>query len=249
MTAESVMLKPGVLFQPTASGGILMDLQDDRFIALSPISSAIWRSLEAGEGITGAVERIREANGIDFARAAALLGRQLVRWEEARLVNAPTGVAVVIPRPKPVPSVRPAELSPERVREQQLDLVLAARLFAAEVQYRRALSRHGLARTLAQLQHEGGRTPKARQPRELTLRIVRSYYSLRRVFRQGLMASDCLYRSLALAAVLRRNGVEADLCIGIIDLPFSAHAWVEADGAVLNDMLSKRSEYTTIGRF
>ena len=46
--------------------------------------------------------------------------------------------------------------------------------------------------------------------------------------------ASCLSRSLALAWLLRGNGVEAVVRIGVKTAgPFEAHAWVEAGGAAL----------------
>ena len=45
----------------------------------------------------------------------------------------------------------------------------------------------------------------------------------------------CLEQSLALYALLRRRGVPADLRVGVQVYPFHAHAWVELDGAPLNE--------------
>jgi hypothetical protein len=64
-----------------------------------------------------------------------------------------------------------------------------------------------------------------------------------------MQARDCLHRSLALAAVLRRRSIDARLCIGVVDLPFSAHAWVEANGLIVNESEEKRSRYALVGCF
>jgi len=45
----------------------------------------------------------------------------------------------------------------------------------------------------------------------------------------------CLQRSAALTCLLRRHGVAADLVIGVQQMPFRSHAWVEVDGRVVND--------------
>jgi hypothetical protein len=45
----------------------------------------------------------------------------------------------------------------------------------------------------------------------------------------------CLEQSLALFALLRRRGIDAEIRFGIQTLPFSAHAWVEVDGAPVNE--------------
>jgi hypothetical protein len=49
----------------------------------------------------------------------------------------------------------------------------------------------------------------------------------------------CLQRSAALTCLLRSYGIPAYMVIGTQKRPFKAHAWVEANGRVLND-----KEYT-----
>ena len=46
---------------------------------------------------------------------------------------------------------------------------------------------------------------------------------------------QCLQRSAATAVLLRRYGWKAEMVIGAQLLPFQSHAWVEVDGAVVND--------------
>jgi hypothetical protein len=45
----------------------------------------------------------------------------------------------------------------------------------------------------------------------------------------------CLQRSAATVLLLRRHGWKAEMVTGAQVLPFQAHAWVEADGAAVND--------------
>jgi hypothetical protein len=45
----------------------------------------------------------------------------------------------------------------------------------------------------------------------------------------------CLQRSAALALLLRRHAIEAEMVIGAQLLPFLAHAWVEVGGGAIND--------------
>jgi hypothetical protein len=54
----------------------------------------------------------------------------------------------------------------------------------------------------------------------------------------------CLQRSTVTTWMLRRRGVCADLVIGFIPVPLRSHAWVEVDGAIVND----RPEYQTVYR-
>ena len=45
----------------------------------------------------------------------------------------------------------------------------------------------------------------------------------------------CLQRSAATTFLLRRYGWTAEMVIGAQVVPFRSHAWVEIDGAVVND--------------
>ena len=47
--------------------------------------------------------------------------------------------------------------------------------------------------------------------------------------------AKCLQRSAATACLLKRYGVAAVMVIGVQQMPFRAHAWVEVDGQVVND--------------
>jgi hypothetical protein len=60
---------------------------------------------------------------------------------------------------------------------------------------------------------------------------------LRRAARFGPYRGNCLSQSLSLLWALRRRGIDADLRLGarMTDGMFSAHAWVERRGRVLND--------------
>ena len=58
----------------------------------------------------------------------------------------------------------------------------------------------------------------------------------------------CLQRSAASTCLLRRHGISAQLVIGVQQLPFKAHAWVEVDGCVVNDRPYTREMYAILDR-
>lgn len=58
--------------------------------------------------------------------------------------------------------------------------------------------------------------------------------------------TQCLRRSLALMHLLLRNGLTAELVIGVKTKPFAAHAWVQAEGHVLNDTVDETRRFTPI---
>ena len=55
--------------------------------------------------------------------------------------------------------------------------------------------------------------------------------------------AKCLERSLTLYRVLREQGVSVTYCQGVMTHPFAAHAWIEYQGAVLNDIPEHVGQY------
>ena len=54
----------------------------------------------------------------------------------------------------------------------------------------------------------------------------------------------CLVRSILLATVLRRRGIAAEIQVGVrMDDGFTAHAWVEVHGVVVNDTHAEIAAY------
>jgi hypothetical protein len=56
----------------------------------------------------------------------------------------------------------------------------------------------------------------------------------------------CLQRSAVTTCLLRTYGVSAFLKIGVRPMPFQAHAWVEADGSVINDWPKVKKFYSSL---
>ena len=56
----------------------------------------------------------------------------------------------------------------------------------------------------------------------------------------------CLQRSAATACLLKQYGLPARMMIGVQQMPFKAHAWVEIDGRVANDKSYVRDIYTVL---
>jgi hypothetical protein len=89
----------------------------------------------------------------------------------------------------------------------------------------------------------GGRAEPA--PEELPARIRRTRRLLTLAARHGLHRGTCLSRSTALWWLLRRQGIRADLRIGVSREggKLEAHAWIEREGVVLNDRAEALRRY------
>jgi hypothetical protein len=91
------------------------------------------------------------------------------------------------------------------------------------------------------------RTPVALRPRKtLSCTEICQAVDLAAVlyFRRVL----CLQRSAATACLLKRYGFPAQLVIGVQQLPFAAHAWVEMGGLVINDKPYMSDIYSVLAR-
>jgi len=56
----------------------------------------------------------------------------------------------------------------------------------------------------------------------------------------------CLQRSAVTTCLLRVRGISAAMKIGVRPMPFMAHAWVEADGFVVNDWPKVKKFYSSL---
>ncbi|WP_454888556.1 lasso peptide biosynthesis B2 protein [Sphingobium indicum] len=74
-------------------------------------------------------------------------------------------------------------------------------------------------------------------------RIATAFRATAGIFRQR---DQCLPRSIAFTRMCKASGVRATLVIGVTLDPFSAHAWVQSSGLVLNDTLERVRCFTPI---
>jgi len=58
----------------------------------------------------------------------------------------------------------------------------------------------------------------------------------------------CLQRSAAAACLLKQHGIPAEMVIGAQQMPFRAHAWVEAGGRVVNDKSYTPEMYSVLDK-
>jgi predicted nucleic acid-binding protein len=93
--------------------------------------------------------------------------------------------------------------------------------------------------------HPGRRATSSTSEREIIRDAVRA---LSRARRYGVYRGNCLSQSLALRWRLRRRGIATDLRLGanMADGTFTAHAWVEHAGVVLNDTQDVATRYAPL---
>ncbi len=91
--------------------------------------------------------------------------------------------------------------------------------------------------------HDFPPAPSTTRDRNRLAQIATTFDSVTRIFgREG----NCLPRSLALWRVLRRHRHKAQIVLGVKDLPFAAHCWVQSDDLLLNDRLETIQPFTPV---
>ena len=80
---------------------------------------------------------------------------------------------------------------------------------------------------------------------EFARRVALTARMVRAAARHGMGSPSCLEESLVLLHLLRRQGIAAQLRIGVKKnaAKFEAHAWVECGGAVLNEVDALHDHY------
>lgn len=59
----------------------------------------------------------------------------------------------------------------------------------------------------------------------------------------------CLQRSAVTTCLLRSRGIFARMVLGVRPMPFVAHAWVEAEGSVVNDFPRVQKFYSSVSSY
>ncbi|HTZ46893.1 MAG TPA: lasso peptide biosynthesis B2 protein [Verrucomicrobiae bacterium] len=109
---------------------------------------------------------------------------------------------------------------------------------------------YGFIRTRNIFQKQIGRRPASRpddHPEQIVFRTCRM---VKAAGHYGMLHPTCLAESLALYYLLQRQGVSADLRIGVRKTSdeFEAHAWVEYAGAALNQPDDQHRHYAAFDR-
>ncbi|HVT14744.1 MAG TPA: lasso peptide biosynthesis B2 protein [Thermoanaerobaculia bacterium] len=90
-----------------------------------------------------------------------------------------------------------------------------------------------------------GRAPEE-APAEARQRVVEAVNGATRLYYRR--RRDCLPKALATFFLLRRRRIPAALVLGVKKFPFAAHAWVESQGEVIDDVPERVARYSVISR-
>ncbi len=229
-------------------GGVLFDLDRDEFFKLDPIATKMWTLITGGsdeEDIAGiiaqecGVDRQRVAGDLaNLLRSATVLGMTpdcvQHKRESPRIdaqVTHPTcpwyGQDPNVPRPKPT-------------RFAVFRALLALAIFDL------VLSIKSL-KSLCRLVSKWVVTSRSQPHDSATISAICT--AVERACVWYPKKAVCLQRSAVTTCLLRSLGFRAAMVVAARVMPMQAHAWVEVDGAVVNDHPKVRTLYAPLASF
>lgn len=213
------------------SGGriVLLDLRTERYFALDPVASAMWKTLATTGDRDETFRALQERFAVDPARLGADLDAYIARCLESGFLMRS--------EPELSPSAPPGTPGGSGF--------LTVRAWWALRRTARGLRSRGFGavyREYASLPKSDGADPGLLERAVAAFARAENFFHLRKA------PEDCLPRSLALFSFLRMRGLPAEHRIGVQAIPFLAHAWVECDGRVVHDDPSNPQRFSVIAR-
>jgi hypothetical protein len=211
----------------------MLDIEHDRLLKLNPIGAEIWEMLKAGESEAQVAGKIAERYSVDPKRVVTDVRRLIGRFAELGIKPGPS---ILIDRAtfSTNAHVKPSypwygqnvdEPGPQPKRRTVLYALLGLAWFDLVLWLLSLKSLCSLVRNWPLTSANPPYSPIVGQ----VCRAVEKacvWYPRRAL---------CLQRSAITTCLLRRMGIPARLTIGVRPMPLLAHAWVEVDGAVVND--------------
>jgi hypothetical protein len=217
----------------------LYDPHAERYLTLNPVATRVWEGLVAGESPAVIAERIAAAYAVPEAQVRADVAAQLADWLAGGLVERGTAVSAstaeertVLPWGERVAAARQAAL---RVPSFATRLLIIA-------QIKRSLQRRRFEGTLAWIRAEVGGVPASEDTPLEHVRALEYAVAMAGAFYPG--RAKCLEQSLTLYLLARLQGVAVRYCQGMQLYPFEAHAWIEYQGEVINDVPEHVKHFT-----
>ncbi len=194
-----------------------LDLRADRYFAVPQGTDLAFQRLVNGDPISDC----------DAGALAPLLSTGVLQ-------PARSNVPLRLP-----PSISPGErtIIPTGFKGSEI----RASALASQVETALRLRLHPLSGTITRLQN---RKHKAHRPPQSNIaEKAMAFLAIRRVISTQ---DHCLNWSIALIDYLAKGGHYPTLVVGVRRKPFAAHAWVQADDLLLNDIPDRVARYSPI---
>jgi hypothetical protein len=213
-------------------GCVLLDIERDQILKLNSVAAEMWKLLSAGQTESQVAIELSWKYQVSEERVANDV-EALVR-RIADIGTAQNSIFTQLPKQGSQSGLQPSfpwygRVSNDRAAKPNVSLVLSALLglliFDAILSL---FSLNSLCSKVKAWPVKPRRTANPNIIGQVCGAVDRAcvWYPRRTL---------CLQRSAVTTCLLRNNGVSAQMMIGVRPMPFLAHAWVEANGSVIND--------------
>lgn len=232
---------------PSIDGSVLLDLNHDRLLKLNPVGVAIWNLLRAGDSEPEIVGKIARRYGVDQQRVAADVRALLGKIAELRIpMSSSVSADQSLPaaQQKRQPSYPWYGQDPTASRPKPKATTICFALIG--------LATFDLILTFFSL--------------KLLCSCVKNWPIRQRMDADSIVTGQvcgavdrasvwypkkalCLQRSAVTTCLLRSYGIPARMTLGVRPMPFMAHAWVEVEGSVVNDLPGVKNFYSSLNSY
>jgi hypothetical protein len=225
-------------------GGVLLDLEHDRLLTLNPVGVEIWKLLRAGESEPLIAHQIAQRYGIDQERVACDVRALLVRITDLQI---PMGSSVSTNQPRPIPEQEKQPSypwygqDPTATRPKPKTTTVCFALVGLAI-FDLILSIFSLKSLCTCVK----KWPVREYANAGADAIGRACGAVDRATVWYPKKALCLQRSAVTTCLLRSHGIPARMSLGVRPMPFMAHAWVEVEGSVVNDLPRVKSFYGSL---
>jgi hypothetical protein len=226
---------------------IILDVARNRYVSLTPDATRVWMHLQSS-GRSPTVAELATERGEGLSTTIDFVAMQIEEWRRYGLLSTTRSESQLPIARRPLQPV--AALDQLRdVHPSKLRLSAVVTMSLASAQRRWGSRRTTLVDVLSGIQRKCWRVAHEAELSRIgqVAETVRAYELVRALFFAG--RDDCLERSVDLCLALRAQGIDSRLCFGVRTFPFSAHAWVQIGGLVVNECLSTVQKYAHIAQF
>jgi hypothetical protein len=229
LTADWFYPLPYVASARFKDGIVLMNRRTQTYFTLDAVGSRIWELIGAHAAVSTIVRRLFDQYDVPHEQIAADVATTLRRFLADRLITPGVG-----PKCEPATHHVPDSNGTVNLTKRKFRVPSVLRCALLILAVKTALKRCGFDATLRFIARRVQEVPATVEADFAAVKAGEHAMALAGAFYPG--RAKCLEQSLALYCLLRQQGVAATYCQGVQLHPFEAHAWIEYQGEVVNDV-------------
>jgi hypothetical protein len=244
-------VRANVLAARTRDTLVLLDRANDRYVTLNDVAAEIWSRLSEGMAPDSIVEILCSHYDAPRDQVRADVYAQVAEFVRTGLIERKTMNHT--PVPAEVSAARHASTTGHANRtaarraatslgEFRPSSYLKCAAVIAAIKFRLAMQ--GFDRTIRWIRRQIDGVPVTEHAAMEAVRAEECGVAMAAALYPG--RAQCLERSLALYLLLRRRGVAVRYRQGVQPFPFKAHAWIEYQGEVINDVPEHAGQFTPL---